>query len=247
MTHVPFSGSSEDYRKFRPLYPEKLFRYLAGTCRRRETAWDVACGNGQVAQGLASYFKLIYATDVSVDQIQNAFPLDNVQYALAREKYSKLKKRSIDLVCVAQAIHYLDLDVFYKELFRVLKKFGVYVCWSYRIPRINHKLDDLVRDFHHELLVFSGEMGKRGLKWNFHMHSFPFRKIVTPSFEIRIRWSFTQFLGYLRTWTIYRSYCEQKKIDPLEKRIESLSEAWKTYHKDCMVVFPIDMTMGILT
>ena len=247
MVHESFYVSSKDYRKFRPPYPEKLFRYLAGSCRRRETAWDVACGNGQAARGVASHFKLVHATDASAGQLQNAFLSNNIHYALSREQYPKLKKRSVDLVCVAQAFHCLNLDVFHRELLRVLKKYGVYACWLYRIPLINPKVDDLVRDFQRELLVVPGIENRRPLEQDFRRMAFPLKETVTPGFEIRVQWSFTQFLGYLRTWSIYRRYYGQLEKDPLDERVESLSGAWKAHHKDTTVVFPIDMKMGILT
>ena len=72
--HDSYSEAGSLYRDFRPAYPEKLFRYLAGSCRRKEKAWDVATGNGQAAQGLAKYFKLVHATDPSPSQLKTQFP-----------------------------------------------------------------------------------------------------------------------------------------------------------------------------
>ena len=68
-----FTTQSKAYAAYRPLYPETLFRYLAGECREHKLAWDAGTGNGQSAQKLALYFDQVYATDASSTQILNAF------------------------------------------------------------------------------------------------------------------------------------------------------------------------------
>ena len=78
--HDSYSEAGTLYRDFRPAYPEKLFRYLAGSCRRKEKAWDVATGNGQAAQGLAKYFKLVHATDPSPSQLKQAISRERPRF-----------------------------------------------------------------------------------------------------------------------------------------------------------------------
>ncbi|HEY2140100.1 MAG TPA: hypothetical protein VGH00_08465, partial [Chthoniobacterales bacterium] len=58
-----FSKQAEGYAKFRPRYPQELFRYLATIAPRRELAWDCATGNGQAAVELAEVFDRVIATD----------------------------------------------------------------------------------------------------------------------------------------------------------------------------------------
>ena len=88
--HDSYSEAGSLYRDFRPAYPEKLFRYLAGSCRRKEKAWDVATGNGQAAQGLAKYFKLVHATDPSPSQLKQAISRENIEYRTAAENHLSL-------------------------------------------------------------------------------------------------------------------------------------------------------------
>ena len=245
MSPDPFSGSSKAYSTYRPFYPDKLFRYLAGTCRRRETAWDVATGNGQAAIGFARYFRQVHATDASTKQIQSAVPFPNVEYALAWEQYPKLKKRSLDLVCVAQAIHDLDVEVLYSEVLRVLRKDGIFVCWSYLLPRVNPQVDQLVRDFQSGVLGSYCYMKRRQLEQDFRSLSFPLKESVTPRFEIKVEWDFEHFLGYLKTWSSYRKCLVQLERDPLEERVASLLAAWNGQASAHSVVFPLVMKMGI--
>ena len=111
-----FSKQSADYAKFRPRYPQELFEYLASISPTRHLAWDCATGNGQAAVGLASVFDRVIATDASEKQIANAQRHERVEYRVALAEESKLKSTSVDLIMVAQALHWLDFPRFYDEV-----------------------------------------------------------------------------------------------------------------------------------
>ena len=64
-----FSKQSRDYARYRPVYPAKLYDYLASLTPGHDRAWDVGTGNGQAAIGLAQHFRSIIATDLSEQQI----------------------------------------------------------------------------------------------------------------------------------------------------------------------------------
>src|SRR5438874_11214721 len=104
-----FSQQAADYAKFRPRYPKELFRYLAQVAPGIELAWDCATGNGQAAVELAELFQRVIATDASEKQITNAEPHARVEYRVAPAENSGIESNTIDLVTVAQALHWLDL------------------------------------------------------------------------------------------------------------------------------------------
>src|ERR1051326_7411546 len=108
-----FSKQATGYAKFRPRYPQKLFDYLGSIAPSRQLAWDCATGNGQAAVGLASVFDRVIATDASEKQIANAEQHDHVEYRVAPAEESGLESSSIDLIMVAQALHWFDLERFY--------------------------------------------------------------------------------------------------------------------------------------
>ena len=78
-----FSRQVDEYAKFRPSYPRKLFDYLGSIAPSRQLAWDCGTGNGQAAIGLASVFDRVIATDASEKQISNAQPHERVEYRVA--------------------------------------------------------------------------------------------------------------------------------------------------------------------
>ncbi|HEX4936896.1 MAG TPA: class I SAM-dependent methyltransferase, partial [Gemmatimonadaceae bacterium] len=126
-----FSEHAATYVAARPEYPDELYRFVVGLAPGRELAWDCATGNGQAARDLARYFERVIATDASAAQIEHAAPVPNVEYRVATAESSGLADRSVQLVTVAQALHWLDLDAFYAEVRRVTVPGGVLAAWSY--------------------------------------------------------------------------------------------------------------------
>ena len=245
--HDSYSEAGTLYRDFRPAYPEKLFRYLAGSCRRKEKAWDVATGNGQAAQGLAKYFKLVHATDPSPSQLKQAIPRENIEYRTAAENHPELRKRSIDLICVAQGVHYLNLEKFYQEVNRVLKKYGVLACWNYGLPSVEKGVDECINEFCNNILHSSWDAKRRKLEMNFRSLEFPLKESVTPRFEISTEWSLEHYLGFLKSMSAVRKYRQQAKQDPLLTLEEKLKSLWGNKEVKRNVVFPLFTKMGILT
>ena len=107
-----FSKQAAGYARFRPRYPQKLFDYLASIAASRQVAWDCGTGNGQAAVGLASVFDRVIATDASEKQIANAESHERVDYRVAPAENSGIGSATIDLIMVAQALHWFDLGPF---------------------------------------------------------------------------------------------------------------------------------------
>ena len=114
------------------MYPATLFTYLASQCTAHDRAWDCATGNGQAARSLATHFTAVIATDASEQQISNAQTCNGVSFRTAAAEDSGLDAASIDLVTVAQALHWFDIDRFFEEVNRVLKPGGILAVWCYQ-------------------------------------------------------------------------------------------------------------------
>ncbi len=110
-----FSAHSVEYARFRPRYPDELFRYLGVVAPARQSAWDCATGSGQAAVALATHFDRVVATDASAQQIESAEQHERVEYHVAPAEKSGLAPESVDLVTVAQALHWFDIPAFLRR------------------------------------------------------------------------------------------------------------------------------------
>jgi ubiquinone/menaquinone biosynthesis C-methylase UbiE len=128
-----FTAGSVDYAKFRPRYPVEWFDWLAAQCSGLGLAWDCACGSGQATEELSQRFEKVIATDASAAQLRNAPLLPNDEWRLASGDASGVETGSVDLVTVAQALHWFDLARFWQECRRVSKPTGIIAVWGYGI------------------------------------------------------------------------------------------------------------------
>ncbi len=145
-----FSGHADRYEAFRPDYPAELFDYLASIAPGHELAWDCATGNGQAALGVAPYFASVIATDASARQIEQARPRENVRYSVSPASDAPTPDASVDMVTVAQALHWFDLPAFYTEVRRVARHDAVLAVWCYEMHSIIPEVDAIVSALYHE-------------------------------------------------------------------------------------------------
>lgn len=238
-----FSKQAAEYAKFRPRYRQELFDYLGSIAPGRQLAWDCGTGNGQAAVGLASVFDHVIATDASEKQIGNAQSHERVAYRVAHAENSGIGSETIDLIMVAQALHWFDLDRFYAETQRVLRPDGVLAASAYNLLHIGKAIDEVVNRYYHEV-VGPFWPPERELVEQFANLSFPFHEIATPKFEMTAYWNLDHLLGYLRTWSSTQRFIAAKGSDPLEQIIDDLRSAWGKPGQTRSVTWPLILRIG---
>jgi SAM-dependent methyltransferase len=221
-----FSRGAADYAAFRPRYPDALFAWLASASGGRALAWDCATGNGQAATGLAPHFDRVVATDASGEQIAEAEPRPNVEYRQTVAEVSGLPDKTVDLVTVAQALHWLPLDAFYTEVRRVLRPGGMLAVWGYSLPSVSAAVDPLVRALHGEIVAPYWPPGREMVDTEYRTVPFPFPEVPVPVFALEQPLRLDQFVGYLRTWSAVRRFVNAQRMDPLGSLLPRLEADW---------------------
>jgi ubiquinone/menaquinone biosynthesis C-methylase UbiE len=223
-----FSQVATQYAQFRPVYPRSLFSHLAGLCALRTRAWDCACGNGQASVDLAEHFEHVMATDGSAAQIAAAQPHPRVEYRVAPAEASGLAARSVDLVTVAQALHWLDVPLFYAEAQRVLRPGGVLAVWSYgRLELEGAEVDAIVQTFYRDVIGPFWPPGREHVDNGYRNLTFPFAQLPAPPFNIETRWTLAHLTGYVRSWSATARYFKQHGHDPVIELASQLAPLWE--------------------
>jgi ubiquinone/menaquinone biosynthesis C-methylase UbiE len=222
-----FSTIARAYAEARPTYPAALFAHLATLAPARRRAWDCAAGSGQATLQLAAHFAEVLATDASEAQLAQAPAHPGVTYRVAHAVSSGLPDASVDLVTVAQALHWLDLPSFYEEARRVLVPEGVLAVWCYGLQQLDHEpMDRLLQHFYGVIVGPYWAPERRLVESGYRTVAFPFDELPAPAFEMALDWTLPELLAYIRTWSATSRFTTERGYDPVEPLGEELARLW---------------------
>jgi len=240
-----FSAIAARYADFRPHYPTALFDYLATLRPQSSVVWDCAAGNGQATVDLAERFEKVIATDASREQIAAANPHPRAEYRVAPAEDSGLPAQSIDLITVAQAVHWFDLKRFYGEVYRVLRPGGVLAVWAYGINEVDgDAVNQLVQDFYSNVVGPYWPPERKLVEEGYRSIAFPFAEFNAPPILMEAQWTLPQLLGYFSSWSATNRYTKGTGRNPLEPLSAALAPAWGDAEQPRRVRWPLAIRVG---
>lgn len=221
-----FSDKSDLYAAARPQYPESLYEFLASCTSPRERAWDCGAGNGQSSISLVEYFSEVYATDASEQQIANAIQKKCIFYSVQPAEKTSFADDYFDIVTVAQALHWFNLDQFWSEVTRVLRSGGIFAAWGYDWFLISPEIDDVIKES--VLDVIAPYWSPRAhLVWDGYRDvGFPFEPISVPPIPMKVSWNLPELLKYILTWSAAKQCVQQQGKEFLEILDKRLLNVW---------------------
>ena len=241
-----FAPVANAYADFRPTYPAGLFDWLARLAPGRELSWDCACGSGQASVDLAGHFERVVATDASAAQLTGAPPHPRVEYRQAPAEASGLPPASVDLIAVAQALHWFDLDRFYGEARRVLRPAGVLAVWSYGIQAVEGEaVNAAVRHFYHQVVGPYWPAERVHVETGYHELAFPFPERAAPEFVMTARWSLPRLLGYFASWSATGRFIAARGADPAAALGIELAPLWGRPEQERRITWPLALRVGV--
>jgi SAM-dependent methyltransferase len=239
-----FSTQSADYAKYRPHYPEELFEYLATISPARKVAWDCGTGNGQAALGLAPYFDLVIATDPSEKQIRHATPHERIKYVVAPAEQTEILPQTVDLITVAQALHWFDFERFNAEIRRVAQPGAMIAAWMYNLLYTEPAVTKIINEYYFDMVGPYWPAERKHIESEYRAIPFPFAKMQVPAFKLTAHWNLDELLGYLNTWSATQRYLAQNDAHPLEKIADKLSAAWGDGETTKRMEWPLLLRVG---
>lgn len=221
-----FGQDAGAYLKYRPQYPDELYRHLASIAGETEAALDCATGSGQAAVGLARHFGRVAAFDSSAEQIEAAIRAPNVEYRVGTAEEPPFGDRRFDLIAAAQAAHWFDLPRFYERVRGLAKRDAVIAIWGYSYCRVDPTVDRIVADV---LLGPIGPYWAAGNQVIFERYRgipFPFDELEWPGFSAPHTWTRGAYMQYLRTWSAVKKFATERGRDPVADVEAALGSQW---------------------
>jgi SAM-dependent methyltransferase len=238
-----FSRDSAAYAQFRPRYPPALFEWLASVCPRHTLCWDAGTGNGQAAVELARYFERVIGSDPSEKQLAHAISHPRVEYLRGGET-AGLPEAKVDLVTVAQALHWFDRARFWTEVKRVLHPGGVIAVWCYALQRVSPEVDRVINHFYRETVGPYWTPDRRLVEEGYRSVEFPFDEFTPPEFVMAAEWNLQHEMGYIGTWSAVGRAREATGRDPLEIVRLELEKVWRP-DQWRRIEWPVTVRVGV--
>ena len=241
-----FAQGGSDYARYRPEYPAALGTYLANLATDRAKALDVGCGTGQLTGLLAEHFASVVGTDPSASQLASAEPHPAVRYVLSPAERLPDDFADFNLITVAQAAHWFDLDTFYREARRVSAPGGILALISYGVMRLDDELQQRFQTFYYDEIGPYWPAERQLVDDGYRTLMFPFTEIPTPAMSINLAWPLEGLLGYISTWSAVKKAQDAGKSMLLEAFSQDIRRLWGNPETLRQIVWPINMRVGAL-
>ena len=134
-----FSSRVENYKKFRPGYPEAIISFLEAKKILDENSIiaDIGSGTGILSELFLKNGNIVYGIEPNFDMRSAAERMLNEYSAFisidGSAEFTTMKDHSVDIITVGQAFHWFDHEKTRKEFLRILKPQGfVVIIWNNR-------------------------------------------------------------------------------------------------------------------
>ncbi len=240
-----FSTQAEDYAAYRPHYPPALFDWLAQQAPARRCAWDAGCGNGQASVALAGHFERVIGSDPSAAQIAATTPHPRIDYRVGAAEEAVFAAGSLDLICVAQALHWFDPTRFHPLARAALVEGGLIAAISYGLCRVDPEVDAVFQQLYEDILGPYWPAERVHVENGYRDLPFPWNELnPLPEFAMESQWDLAGYRGYLGSWSALQRYRKQIGEDPRQRIDAALAHAWGDPQQRRTVHFPLRLRVG---
>lgn len=208
---------------------------------------------------LAQIYKNVIGTDTSPKQLEFAVKQPNIRYQCTSPNMSLSEleqvldlgpQPNVDVVTIAQALHWFDLPTFYQQVKWALKKpNGVIATWCYTVPEVNQAVDSV---FHKFYTVHAGpywDSARKLVDQRYETIDFPFEPVDgldgTGPFRFNSEkvMDLEEYLTYLKSWSAYQT-AKEKGVELLgEDVVDDFKKAWNGDNQK-VVTYPVYLRIG---
>ncbi len=163
---------------------------------------------------------------------------------MAAADKAPIDDETVDLVTVAQALHWFDLASFYPEVRRVSRPGGILAVWCYELHRITPEIDAIVHTLYSGIVGAYWPPERRIVEDRYRTLPFPFEELRAPAFEMVHSWNLEHLMGYFGSWSSTQRYRKETGDDPLLLIADDLKAAWGDPEEPRDVIWPVNLRVG---
>lgn len=133
-----FTGKAEAYAKGRPGYPEEAIETIFKLTPPNAVFADIGAGTGKFTVKLIERGNVVYAIEPNADMREQLAitlePFLNSNIINGTAETTQLPDHCVDVITIAHALHWFNLDTFRTECCRIIKPGGFVVAIYNHIP-----------------------------------------------------------------------------------------------------------------
>ena len=193
---------------------------------------------------LTPHFDLVVGSDPSRTQLAAADRASGARYFAGSSEASALAAHRVDLVTVAQALHWFDRERFYREVSRVIAPGGAFAAWSYGLLRSIPGVDNVIARFYEETVGPWWPPERALVEKGYQNIPIPIAEIAGPPFSIAARLTKDELLGYIRTWSAVGRFIADQGHDPIPELAAALGPVWGEPSAARQITWPLTIRAG---
>ncbi len=234
-----FSGKADNYAKGRPSYSAELLEYMEeklGLSSEKVVA-DIGAGTGIFSKQLQERGCKVFCVEPNDDMraaaVTTLSGCDNIVIVDGTAEATTLEDASVDLITVAQAFHWFDVEKFKQECQRILKPNGaVALIWNHRDTEteFSKAYQSIFAKYCPNYKGFSGGLQKDDER----IRQFFNGKYAYAEFENNITYDRQQFV----TRCLSSSYALKPRDAEYENFLSALNQHFDAFEKGGIVIEP---------
>ncbi|MDW3648476.1 MAG: class I SAM-dependent methyltransferase [Bacteroidia bacterium] len=133
MNHFASAAMAKRYAQGRPFYHSLILNHILNHLsieKKMGRALDIACGTGLSTRILPDLAEEVFATDLSEEMLAFAKKRVEASFSLSPAEKQPFPAHHFDLITVSSGVHWFDIDLFLKEIKRLLTKDGYLILYD---------------------------------------------------------------------------------------------------------------------
>lgn len=152
--------------------------------------------------------------------------MPNLSGFAARSEAVPVQNDKVDLITVAQAVHWFDIDRFWQEARRISRPGAIVAIWGYGFFEVDSEVDRIVMETLRNPVARYWGSGNLILIDEYRTIPFPFEELPSPKVVMRESWTLDRLLDYVGTWSALARHDQEYGPGLLETIRAKLLEVW---------------------
>ena len=206
-----FGHAAEEFERYRPAYPRELFEHILAAVPGdlRELAMDLGAGTGKSTRALLPHFREVIA--VEPDPGMFAKLAEEIPHAIVRNATAEAcvqPETSVDLVTIANALHWMDFARVSANVHKWLRANGILAVYDRPLPKATPAIDAIVlAELRGPWKPHRDPRLKRDLIWENEVRGAPGFEIVEErKFSYVVPMSPRDYVGFWRSTSYGSAY-----------------------------------------